>query len=161
MAMNVEVSWLYSVEWWPTNYIKILKLKLHWVIVSFLHTVAWSVCNIKTGIFPRSRVPRLNFNTNYFVLLRRKLCCCQYSTIVLCFSLSMSWFQPIFVLFFTISVVLRHCFKTTLLVGIYPNRASVYACLLDTAVYLDGFKWGIHSRLCFKENWREPSALKL
>lgn len=82
MAMNVEVSWLYSVEWWPTNYIKILKLKLHWLIVSFLHTVAWSVCNIKTGIFPRSSVPRLNYNTNYFVLLRRKLSCCQYSTII-------------------------------------------------------------------------------
>ena len=27
-------------------------------------------------------VPRLNFNTNYFALLRRKLCCCWYSTIV-------------------------------------------------------------------------------
>ena len=77
------------------------------------------------------------------------------------FSLSMSWFQPIFVLFFTISVVLCHCFETTLLVGIYPNRASVYDCLLVTAAYLDGFRWGIHSRLCSKENWRESSALNL
>ena len=77
------------------------------------------------------------------------------------FSLSMSWFQPIFVLFFTISAVLCHCFKAMLLVRIHTNRASVYACLLVTAVYLDGFKWGIHSRLCSKENWRESSALNL
>ena len=73
-------------------------------------------------------------------------CICAFLCQCHGFKPSLCYFSPLF------SVVLRHCFKTTLLVGIYPNRASVYACLLDTAVYLDGFKWGIHSRLCFKEN---------
>jgi len=40
-------------------------------------------------------------------------------------SLSLSWFQSIIMSFVVISSALSHCFKDILLVGIYPNRASI------------------------------------
>ena len=66
-------------------------------------------------------------------------CICSFLCQCLGFNPSLCCFSPF------------HHF-TMLLVRIHSNRASVYACLLVTAVYLDGFKWGIHSRLCSKEN---------
>ena len=47
----------------------------------------------------------------------------NYNCIIL--SLSLSWFQPIFMSFVVTSSALSHCFKEILLVGIYPNRASI------------------------------------
>ena len=59
---------------------ELLYIQYHEVYVTlrqaFSHTVVFLL-----GVM-YMYVPRLNFNTNYFVLLRRKLCCCRYSTIV-------------------------------------------------------------------------------
>ena len=61
----------------------------------------------------------------FALLFQRKPCHSRYSTIalLLCFSVLLSWFQPIFVLFVTISAILCHCFKVMSSSEFYLNRA--------------------------------------
>ena len=74
-------------------------------------------------------VPNLNFKASCLVrinlLFQRKPFHSQYFPIALLlhFSVLLSWFQPVFVLFVAISAILCHCFKVMSLSEFYPNRA--------------------------------------
>ena len=76
-------------------------------------------------------VPGQNFKTSCLfcinLLFQRKPCHSWYFTIalLLLFSVLLSWFQPIFVSFVTISTVLCGCFKAMLLVRILPKQGPM------------------------------------
>ena len=69
-------------------------------------------------------------------------CICSFHCQCLGFNPSLCCFSPFLLSYVTVS---RPC----CLLESIPTEPQ---CMHVTAVYLDGFKWGIHSRLCSKEN---------
>ena len=92
----------------------------------------------------------------FALLFQWKPCHSRYFTIALLLRLSvLSWFQPIFVSFVTISAVLCGCFKAMSLVRILPEQGPMIICIINnkwnmlTCSYINSMFSFEHCIICF------------